>query len=290
MVLLKQIILASAFTVCLSSQGAAAAPEQPAQPQSPSAEAKATLDGVAIEGIVLETMNTAGYTYLLVEGEKGKTWVAIPEASVAVGQKVSCAPGMTMQQFQSKTLQRTFDAIIFSPGLKNAAATSAPAPAGSASSAQGDTSFNQALQAEQPGKKGSPAQGAHGLDPAAEKSAGSAGAITPAGNVNVNKAAGENSYSVGECFDRAKELDGKTVRVRGKVMKISRMIMGKNWLHIQDGTGDPVKNQHDLVATTTEDPGENTIVTIEGVLTANRDFGAGYKYEAIVENAKVENK
>ena len=83
-------------------------------------------------------------------------------------------------------------------------------------------------------------------------------------------------------------MQGKTVRVRGKVMKISRMIMGKNWIHLQDGTGNPLKNQHDLVITSTEDPGENAIVTIEGTLNFERDFGAGYKYEVIVEDAKIE--
>lgn len=289
MPLLKKIYLASSLALALSAPAMAAIPDQPAPTPTPAAEAKATLDGVPVVGTVLETMNAAGYTYLLVEGEKGKTWVAIPETAVSVGQKVTCAPGMTMQQFASKTLQRTFETIIFSPGLDNAPAQTAAAAPDKAASGK-EASFNQALQAEQPGSNGTSPHTGQAVDATAEKSAGSAGAIVPSGNVNVNKATGENSYSVGECFERAKELDGKPVRVRGKVMKISRMIMGKNWLHIQDGTGDPVKNQHDLVATTTGDPGENTIVTIEGVLTANRDFGAGYKYEAIVENAKVENQ
>lgn len=289
MTLLQKMFFVFVFTLTLSSLGSAAVPEQPTQLQSPATEAKATLDGTAVKGVVRETMNVAGYTYLLVDGAKGKNWVAIPETSVTVGQEVSCAPGMTMQQFQSKTLQRTFDTIVFSPGLEKAPAATAPSPVANTSSDKGGASFNQALQAEHSGSKGNTTTTA-GSDPAAEKSAGSAGAIVPSANVNVNKAPGENSYSVSECFERAKELDGKTIRVRGKVMKISRMIMGKNWLHLQDGTGDPVKNQHDLVVTTTEDPGENTVVTIEGVLTANRDFGAGYKYEAIVENAKVETK
>lgn len=289
MALLKQLFFVSVLSLTLSNLGLAAVPEQPAQPQNPAVEAKAALDGIAVEGVVRETMNVAGYTYLLVEGAKGKNWVAIPETSVTVGQEVICAPGMTMQQFQSKTLQRTFDTIIFSPGLEKTPAGTAPATAANTSSAKGGASFNQALQAEHSDSKGHTATTA-GIDPSAEKSAGSTGAIVPSANVNVNKAGGENSYSVGECFERAKELDGKTIRVRGKVMKISRMIMGKNWLHLQDGTGDPVKNQHDLVVTTSEDPGENTVVTIEGVLTANRDFGAGYKYDAIVENAKVETK
>jgi len=112
--------------------------------------------------------------------------------------------------------------------------------------------------------------------------------VPSSSDVNVNKATGPNSYSVAECFEQAKELNAKTIRVRGKVMKVSRMIMGKNWVHIQDGTGNPLNNQHDLVVTTEEDPADGTVVTAEGVLSANRDFGAGYKYEVIIENAKVE--
>ncbi len=64
--------------------------------------------------------------------------------------------------------------------------------------------------------------------------------------------------------------------------------MGKNWLHIQDGTGNPLKNHHDLVVTTMEEPDKGAIVPVEGTLNYERDFGAGYKYDVIVEDAKIE--
>ena len=63
--------------------------------------------------------------------------------------------------------------------------------------------------------------------------------------------------------------------------------MGRNWIHLQDGTGDPMSNTHDLVVTTTETVENGKTITIEGVLAANKDFGAGYKYVAIVEDAKT---
>ena len=63
--------------------------------------------------------------------------------------------------------------------------------------------------------------------------------------------------------------------------------MGRNWLHLQDGTGDPMNNTHDLVVTTATEIGSPDVVTIEGVLSANKDFGAGYTYTVIVENASV---
>ena len=252
-------------------------------------KASNSFDEVALEGTVLETMNSGGYTYLQIDSQMGKIWVAIPETKVTKGEKVSSAPGMMMQQFQSKTLNRSFDRIIFSPGLGAVMSTKPEDQGKKTTPIRQGHSFADALKAEEGQGMGSDKVGGD-MVMGNDTSGGSAGAAVPAVEVNVNKASGENGYSIGEIFTKAEELNGKKVRICGKVMKNSRMIMGKNWLHIQDGTGDPVKNQHDLVATTTEDPGENTIVTIEGVLTANRDFGAGYKYEAIVENAKVENK
>ncbi len=278
---LRTCFLHTTLTLALITPTLVLAESQP--PAAPvAARTQSTLDGVPLQGKIIETMNSNGYTYLLLEAKQGKVWIAIPETSVKVGQEVNCAPGLTMNNFTSKTLNRTFEAIIFSPGLdKNEQATAASeAKPADAPKGNENGSFSAAVQAEQQG----------GAAPAAAMgpSTGSAGAVVPSSDVNVNKASGAGSYSVGECFEQGKALQGKTVRVRGKVMKISRMIMGKNWIHLQDGTGNPLKNQHDLVVTSMEDPGENSIVTIEGTLSFERDFGAGYKYEVIVEDAKIE--
>lgn len=281
MLFLRKCFLHTALTLTLITPTLVLAESQP--PAAPvAARTQSTLDGIPLQGKIIETMNSNGYTYLLLEAKQGKVWIAIPETAVKLGQEVNCAPGLTMNNFTSKTLNRTFEAIIFSPGLdKNEQATIASEgkPA-EASKGNENGGFSAAVQAEQ---QGSAAQ-ATSMGP----STGSAGAVVPSAAVNVNKATGANSYSVGECFEQGKALQGKTVRVRGKVMKISRMIMGKNWIHLQDGTGNPLKNQHDLVVTSMEDPGENGIVTIEGTLSFERDFGAGYKYDVIVEDAKIE--
>ncbi len=284
----RKVFTHAALSLLLVSPISAVAEEKPAPPPVQAAAAGPVLDGVVLQGTVAETMNSSGYTYLLLESTQGKIWVAIPESQVKVGQAVTCNPGMTMKNFASKTLNRTFDTIVFSPGLDKgeapAAKQSAPGPVKGKEAAD----FNEALQAEKGGNKAATGAVA-GAGIAMEQSAGSAGAVVPSSvGVNVNKATGPNSYSVAECFEQAKELNTKTIRVRGKVMKVSRMIMGKNWVHIQDGTGNPLNNQHDLVVTTEEDPADGTVVTVEGVLSANRDFGAGYKYEVIIENAKVE--
>ena len=273
-----------AFALLMSTPALAADNHAAPAPTGP-ARAAASMADAALQGTVVETMNAAGYTYLQVESAAGKTWVAIPESTVTKGQQVTCLPGMVMENFQSKTLGRTFPTIVFSPGLQPAPAQAA---AGKEQGTGGDKAaggFSAALQAEQTNQA---AAGAAGGAELKGESSGSLGAIVPSADVNVHKATGANSRSVGECFDQAKDLNGTTVRVRGKVMKVSRQIMGKNWLHLQDGTGNPMQNRHDLVVTTLDEPKEGEVVTIEGVLAANRDFGAGYKYEVIVEDARVE--
>jgi len=83
---------------------------------------KATaLDNVSasstIKGSVTETMNAGGYTYLCLEKDGQKKWAAIPESQVKVGDEVEISQGMVMSNFTSKSLNRTFDAIIFSQGI-----------------------------------------------------------------------------------------------------------------------------------------------------------------------------
>lgn len=229
-----------------------------------------------LEGTVVETMNSSGYTYLLVANGGLQQWVAIPETKVAKGERVAYQQGMTMNDFHSKTLGKTFASIVFSAGLAEKAKTETPSPAPAKSE---NDSFAAALAAEQ--------QSAPTMPVASASSGGSSGAVVPMEEVSVAKAEGDNGYRVGEIFDRAKDLQGSRVRVRGKVVKVSTAIMGRNWIHLQDGSGDPLKNSHDLVVTGELAPEVGTIVLIEGLLAADKDFGAGYNYSAIVEQAAI---
>ena len=147
-----------------------------------------------------------------------------------------------------------------------------------------ESGFQAALRAEQEGQA-PPSSGMPHAMPPGPASPGSAGAAAAKEAVQVHKAEGENAFQVAEVFAQAKELAGKTVRVRGRVVKVSRMIMGKNWLHLQDGTG--AEGQHDLVVTTTEEARAGEVVTVEGRPAADRDFGMGYRYAVLIEDAKV---
>lgn len=200
-----------------------------------------------ISGKVVETMNSGGYSYVLLEKDGSKIWVAVPRMEVSVGSQVSFSPGMEMTDFESKTLKRKFDRIIFSGG------PSAPAEAES-------------------GQKAA----------AGEDKAAVAGEQT-----KVEKAAGANAYTVSEIHEKGADLAGKTVTLKGKVVKFSSGIMGKNWLHIQDGSGDPEKGNNDLVVTTKSEAAAGEIVTISGTLLKDQDYGFGYKYSVIIEDATL---
>lgn len=234
-----------------------------------------------LTGTVLETMDSGGYTYLQLDTGTNKPWVAIPQAKVAVGDKISCQPGMTMKNFSSKTLNRTFDSIVFSSGLAGGSKTPHAGMGGAMAGAMAgsDDSFASAVAAESGAIPTQQVQAAG--------SGGSLGAVAPFSEIEVDKASGENAYRVEEAFAKKEDLTGKTVRIKGQVVKFSPMIMGRNWVHIQDGTGDPMTNTHDLVITTDATVKEGDIITMEGVLTAFKDFGSGYKYEAIVEKATL---
>jgi len=223
-------------------------------------------------GMVIETMNSSGYTYMLVDSGTEKTWVAIPETKTAKGEKITYKPGMLMKNFSSKTLNKTFDSIIFSPGLGEENGVQIQGNAA-------DDSFAAAVKSES-SKTAAPA-------PAMEPSGGSLGAVTPFKEITVTKSSAANGYSVGEIFSQAKELNGQKVSLHGVVTKVSPNIMGRNWVHLQDGTGNPMQNTHDIVATTSELPELNSKITIEGILAAEKDFGAGYNYAAIIEQATV---
>jgi hypothetical protein len=207
-----------------------------------------------ISGKVVETMNAGGYTYVCVEKKGKKTWVAVPEMKVAVGSKMSFQPGSVMPNFTSKTLNRTFDSIVFSGGPVAAGGQAAPGMP------SGDPTH--------PGSKANVAS----LDK----------------NIKVEKAAGDNAYTIGETYAKSTALNSKQVAVKGKVVKFSQGIMGKNWLHIQDGSGDQQKGTHDLVATTQDTAAVGDIVTVTGTFAKDKDFGAGYNYKAIIEDAKVQ--
>ena len=81
---------------------------------------------VAVSGRVVQTMTAGGYTYALVDKDGGKIWVAMAKTRLAVGNEITCQPGMVMHNFQSNALNRSFEQIVFSSGLASISDTATP--------------------------------------------------------------------------------------------------------------------------------------------------------------------
>ncbi len=196
-----------------------------------------------LSGKVVETMNSGGYTYVNIEKAGNNTWVAVTQTEISVGQDIAFKPGSVMTDFSSKSLNRTFDSIVFSGGIVG---KDKPAPAATVSDMK-----------------------------------------PPAKTVKVKKAEGPDAYTVEDLYEKRSELDKKVIILSGTVVKFSSQIMGKNWAHLQDGSGDASKGTNDLVVTLQDTLAVGDTVTIRGTVSKDKDFGSGYKYAVIVEEASV---
>jgi hypothetical protein len=203
----------------------------------------------AISGEVTETMNAGGYTYVHVNTGREEVWAAGPETPVKVGDKVSFPAGMKMENFRSDTLNRTFDAVYFVPEIRAGEGGGSPA--------------------QMP--MGHPQTGAGGPE---TENMDFSGIEVPDGGKSVAALYAEKSV-----------LAGKEVVVRGRVVKFTPGVMGKNWIHLRDGTG--AEGTNDLTVTTDDAAKMGDIILVRGVVSLDKDLGFGYKYEIIVENAKV---
>lgn len=222
-------------------------PETAAVPPGQEAAA-APADSGRLAGPVLEQLAAPPYTYLRVKTPQGEVWAAVPETKVANGASVTVYNPMLMTKFESKTLKRTFDEVYFGT------LTEADAAAG--------------------GAGGNP----------------HAGTTAPPADVvvgTVEKASGADARTVAETWAQKADLVGKTVVIRGTVVKYNENVMGKNWIHLQDGSGTVALGNNDITVTSLDGAAKGATITIKGTVRTNKDFGAGYSYAVIVEDAKV---
>ena len=103
----------------------------------------------------------------------------------------------------------------------------------------------------------------------------------------VAKATGADARTIAELWAQKDRLANTVVSVRATVVKYNAAVMGKNWIHLQDGSGDAAKGTHDITVTTLDAVTVGATVTITGTVRLNRDVGAGYTYAVLVEDAKV---
>jgi hypothetical protein len=198
----------------------------------------------AVSGEVLEVKDVEIYTYLRLKTKDGETWAAVTKAPVAKGAKVTIENVTVMNNFESKTLKKTFPTILFGNlGGAGKAMAGAPAPAAAA---------------------------------------------VESAPISVPKASGANARTVGEVMTKTAELKDKSVKVRGKVVKYNSGIMGKNWIHLRDGSGVASANTDDVLVTTATTAKVGDIVTVTGIVRTDKDFGSGYSYKVLIEDATLQ--
>ncbi|MFC2163968.1 DNA-binding protein [Acidobacteriota bacterium] len=226
------------------------------QEKSKPGQASSYLEKGAHKGKVLQTMNSGGYTYIEFDEEGKRYWAAAPEFQVAVGEAIEFESALPMTNFTSKTLNRTFESIYFINVVR-----------------VGDSPLAQGKSMELP-------EGHAPIRKSKIKIEVEPGSVEKA----------ENGFTIAECYARKDTLNGRAVKVRGRVVKFTANIMKRNWIHIQDGTGQEGTN--DLTVTTTQQVQPGDLIVISGKLAGDKDFGAGYRYSVIIEEAivTIENK
>jgi len=236
-----------------TAAGAAPPPGQEAPAGAPPAGAP---EGGTFTGVVAETMNSGGYTYLRLEEGGRSVWAAAMEFPVKAGERLTVPLESPMAEFTSKTLNRTFPVIYFVSRVARDG-ESLPASAGAPDMAASHGSLG-----------GAPEGGA---------------AATPVEPI----APPTGGLSIADVWAKRQALGGTRVAVRGKVVKVNNGILGRNWLHLQDGSGEGSAGTNDITVTTDATVQVGDVVTATGILVLDKDFGAGYAYDAIIEGATV---
>jgi len=278
-------LMALLLFACSSDRGngaADAAPDEGGSEPAAEAAAAAEAEGATASqiptgqfaGTVTETMDAASYTYVKLEKNGESVWAAGPQKKVAVGDELIVELAMAMPGFESPALNRKFDVLYFVGAFGT--------PGGG-----GDPSMAAAADphAGMPGMGGAPdPANPHAGIPGFEAKAAAGGATVAA------IAKPDGGYQISEVWAQRNELAGSEVVMRGEVVKFNEQILGVNWIHIQDGSGDPAAGTHDLTVTTADKASVGDIVTIRGRVALDQDFGSGYRYEMLVEEASVQSE
>jgi hypothetical protein len=206
------------------------------------------LQNNSLSGEVLETQNVDSYTYVRLKTSAGEFWAAVPRATLKNGSRIQINHAMVMDNFESKTLKKKFEHIVFGQLADASAAPAAmphPAPA--------------------------PAPVAAAAVPVQK----------------LAKATGADARTVAEVVNGKATLKDKPVAVRGKVVKVSLGIMGKNWVHLQDGSGTSADGSNDILVTTKDVVALGDIVNARGTVRTDVTVGPGYAYAVMIDNAEL---
>ncbi|MCX6315108.1 MAG: GW dipeptide domain-containing protein [Sphingobacteriales bacterium] len=210
---------------------------------------------------VLEVIQVANYTYLRVKEGESELWMAVPTISAKAGDILYYKGGMLMTKFESKELKRTFDNILFVDKIATDKAVFEPKTDTVVSLPPNHMGMTNTAQTP------------------------TMGSTKDSVKLNVKIEPAKNGISIGDLLKNPKAYEGKKIIVKGKVTKYTASVMGKNWVHIQDGT--EFKGKFEIVITTTDELKDGDTATFEGTIILNKDLGYGYFFEVLMEDAKL---
>ena len=203
--------------------------------------------------VVEEVLQTTSYTYLHVKENDSLKWLATPSMPAKAGEIYYYLDGLQMLKFESKELHRTFDEVFFLGGVSTEPITG-----------------NKPNPATMPGHNGVAAE------PYTRKA-------TPDVKKNITIETPKDGITIAELLSHKESYAGKTVKIKGEVTKFSAAIMNKNWIHLQDGTES--NGKFDLTITSADNVKVGDIVSLEGKIILNKDFGYGYFFEVMMDDA-----
>lgn len=197
---------------------------------------------------VVDFQHTTKYTYVHVIEDAKSYCVAIPKTTdIKIGNEYFFKGGIVMANPEKLKFKEVFESVMIAPGFNESAIDEKNAASSDLNTTVGKISINKEIK------------------------------IIPAPGV----------IKLEELITNAAKYNGKQIKVQGQCVKVNQMILNKNWIHIQDHTKNKAGDPYDLTITTQDQVNIGDIVVFEGILAVNKDFGSGYKYDLILEEAKL---
>ena len=203
---------------------------------------------------VNEILETSKYLYINVTENEEKFWIATRIMDVVVGETYYFKGGLLKTNYENKEFNRVFEKIYLISGSLVAA--------NHASTSNTSSNNSKSITTQKTIKP----------KPTSVKTLS-------------EKIIVEGSMSISELVKNANNLEGQTIQISGLCVKSNANIINRNWLHLKDGS----KDDFDLVITTDTFIPEGSIITLKATVTLNKDFGAGYRYDLILENGTITN-
>lgn len=212
------------------------------------------------EVVAQEVIQVKDYTYMRVLEDGIEKWLAVPSIEAEVGKTYYFKNGMEMPNFESRELKRTFPTIYFVEGISTDPSVSTVLNNVNTNTVNTNKVDINTIDLSSKSK------------PKLEKK-----------EIKIKPISG--AITINQLYKNAKQYEGKIVKIKGKVTKFNPKIMNKNWIHIQDGT--EYNGKFDLTLVTNAEANVGDVIVMEGKVSLNKDFGYGYFYELIVEDATL---